>query len=144
MAAFTVLSSMLAFAPAASADHTGSPDQPNRASWLACVEEPTCLGTGPARPAELSHQMIRAAMKDVRAEARRCFLRHGKPGMAKLRFNVDAEGRVTSIEQDGDFVDSPTGECIAKIVTKVEFPATRKLEQVVRYPVVIGELPIGR
>ncbi len=135
LAAYTVVSALLAFAPAASADHTVSRVESNLDAWL---------GAAPARPAELSHQMIRAAMKDVRAEARRCFMRHGQPGMAKLRINVDAEGRVASIEQDGDFVDSPTGECIAQVVTKVKFPATRKLEQRVRYPVVIGELPIGR
>jgi hypothetical protein len=133
VATVIALSSVLALAPAASADHIGSPAQPDLGSWL-----------GAERPAELSYQMIRAAMKDVRAEARHCFMVHGLPGMAKLRINVDAEGRVASVDQDGDFVDSPTGACIAKVVTKVKFPATRKLQQRVRYPVVIGELPIGR
>jgi hypothetical protein len=90
----------------------------------------------PTIPATLSSNQIKEALGPAREAARKCFEVYGVPGMAHFRITISAAGKVTGLEQlkRSDFVDTPTGECIAKAIKSVTFPTCRKKETTIDYP----------
>ncbi len=107
--------------------------------------EPDKKACGPiasAKPAEdapkldaLSSSAIKDAMKPVVADANRCFNKFGVAGTAKLKLTVTGDGAITKYEQQGDFANTPTGECIDKAIEKAAFPRTKKPQTSFMYPI---------
>jgi hypothetical protein len=88
-------------------------------------------------PDELSADMIKAAMQPVRDAASACHDKYGVDGDGKLHITVSSDGSVTSVDEDGDFKDTPTGTCIEKAAKAATFPAFKKAKQSFKYPIVL-------
>jgi hypothetical protein len=105
-----------------------------------CVK-PAAPAETPAAPAEkpkleaLTPSTIQSAMQPVVTSAQACYEHFGVTGRAKLRFTVLGDGSVAKYEQQGDFVGTPTGECIDQAVKAVAFPRTQKAKNSFSYPI---------
>lgn len=90
----------------------------------------------PRLPSSLNSNDIKEALAPASEKARKCFEIYGVPGMAHFRITISNEGKVVGLEQlkRSDFVDTPTGECIAKAIKETTFPQSRKKETTVDYP----------
>src|SRR5207248_7819517 len=60
----------------------------------------------------LSSSMIRDAMQPAVDAAQKCFEQFGVAGKAKLKITIAGDGSLAKYEQQGDFVGTPTGDCI--------------------------------
>lgn len=114
------------------------PSQPVEADKKACAP---IASTKPAQdvPAleSLSTSAIKDALKPVVAEANKCFNKFGVAGTAKLRMTVMGDGTIAKYEQQGDFANTPTGECIDKSIEKAAFPRTKKPQTSFVYPITL-------
>lgn len=88
----------------------------------------------PELPARLSTYMINTALADAVKASKQCHITYGVAGQASFRITISDKGQVTELRQSGDFVDTPTGACIAKAIQKTVFPATRKKTTTIDYP----------
>ena len=70
-------------------------------------------------------------------EGRKCFEAYGVPGSARFRISFSGDGDVIGLRQKGDFVDTPTGKCIAKAVKAVKFAKSRRSQTTVDYPFIL-------
>lgn len=86
-------------------------------------------------PQALTSKDIRAALAPVQAAASDCYDAYGVMGKAKLTFTVNGDGSVGAYEQQGDFLDTPTGTCIDKAARSVTFPRTKKKSFTFSFPV---------
>jgi hypothetical protein len=91
----------------------------------------------PEIPAVLGPSDIRTALEPARAAAAKCFEAYGVPGMANMRITFTDEGAVVQVEQKGDFVDTPTGNCIEKAIKAVQFPRSKKKKTSIDYPFIL-------
>ena len=101
----------------------------------------------PAEPAEpavklekpkleaLTPSTIQQTMQPVLIAAQACYEQYGVTGRAKLRMTVSGEGAIVKYEQQGDFVGTPTGDCIDRAVKPVTFPRTQKQKNSFSYPI---------
>lgn len=85
--------------------------------------------------AELTPAMINDAMKPVVTAANACFTKFGVVGKAKLKIAIASDGSVTKYDQQGDFVSTPTGQCIDAAMTNAAFPRSKKAKTSVTYPI---------
>jgi hypothetical protein len=92
---------------------------------------------GPELPRVLSPFKINATMAPVRKQANKCFDAYGVGGKANFKITINNEGKVTGVEQTGDFVDTPTGACIEKAVREVSFPPFKKESITFDFPVLL-------
>jgi hypothetical protein len=107
--------------------------------------EPDKKACGPisnAKPSEeppkadaLSMTMIKDAMKPVVLAANQCYSQFAISGNAKLKLTVSGDGTIAKYEQQGDFVGTPTGECIDKAIKNVSFPRTKKPSTSFAFPI---------
>ena len=88
-----------------------------------------------ALPGQLSNAAISEALQPVIEEARRCYSIYQVRGRSTLRLQVKADGQIESFVHNGDFKDTPTGECIDEKVRTVRFPKTSRPTTEVLYPV---------
>ncbi|HVV88661.1 MAG TPA: hypothetical protein VHE35_36705 [Kofleriaceae bacterium] len=86
-------------------------------------------------PESLTSKEIRTALAPVVQAAGDCYDAYGVMGKAKLTYTVAGDGSVTAYEQQGDFVDTPTGTCIDKAARAVTFPRTKKRSFTFSFPV---------
>jgi hypothetical protein len=86
---------------------------------------------------ELTPAVIRDSMKPVVSSAQACFEQYGVAGKAKLRITIAQDGSVAKYEQQGDFVDTPTGKCIDEAMKSVEFPKNKKPKTSISFPLVL-------
>jgi len=86
-------------------------------------------------PETMSMSAIKDAMKPVVLASDQCFGQFNVAGSAKLKFTVNADGSVAKYEQQGDFVNTPTGDCIDKAVKNVSFPRVKKPQTSFSYPI---------
>jgi hypothetical protein len=91
----------------------------------------------PEVPAVLGPSEIRAALEPARAAAAKCYEAYGVPGVAQLRITFTDDGSVVQVEQKGDFVDTPTGNCIEKAVKAIAFPKSKKKKTSIDYPFIL-------
>jgi len=91
----------------------------------------------PEIPATLDPAQIRTALDPARAAAMKCFEAYGVPGMASTRITFNNEGEVVAVEQKGDFVDTPTGNCIEKAVKATAFPKSKRKKTTIDYPFIL-------
>lgn len=77
-------------------------------------------------PESLTSKDIKTAMEPVKDAASTCYDSYGVMGKAKLTYTVAADGSIVAYEQQGDFVDTPTGTCIDRAARAVAFPKTKK------------------
>jgi hypothetical protein len=89
----------------------------------------------PELPQALTSKDIRAAMAPVLEAASTCYDAYGVMGRAKLTYTVGGDGSIIAYEQDGDFLDTPTGTCLDKAARAVTFPKTKKKTFTFSYPV---------
>jgi hypothetical protein len=115
----------------------------NVPSGPAEVDKKGCAGAPQTKPAaggdklpeSMSMSAIKDAMKPVVLASDQCFGQFNVAGNAKLKFTVNADGTVAKYEQQGDFVNTPTGDCIDKAVKNVSFPRVKKLQTSFSYPI---------
>lgn len=88
-------------------------------------------------PQALTSKDIRTAMAPVMAAAGECYDAYGVMGKAKLTYTVNADGSVAAYEQQGDFLDTPTGTCLDKAARAVTFPKTQKKSFTFSFPVAV-------
>jgi hypothetical protein len=90
----------------------------------------------PPLRAKLDSNDIKAALAPAREAAQKCFEVYGVPGTAHFHVIVNGEGQVVEVEQtkDSDFVDTPTGTCIAKAIQGATFPKSKKKLTELDYP----------
>jgi hypothetical protein len=105
----------------------------------AVVDTPTrpVRPTGPELPQSLTSKDIRTAMEPVKAAADDCYDAYGVPGKAKLTYTVNGDGSIAAYEQQGDFVDTPTGTCLDRAARAVTFPKTKKKSFTFSFPVAV-------
>jgi hypothetical protein len=75
---------------------------------------------------DLSSSDIMGAMKPLVDAAKVCYSRFAVTGTARLHLRVLPDGTVGRYDQQGDFVNTPTGECVDKAAAKLEFPASKQ------------------
>jgi hypothetical protein len=92
--------------------------------------------TGPVVES-LSLSMIKDAMQPVVAASAACFETFGVAGKAKLKITILGDGTVGKYEQQGEFIDTPTGECIDKAMKTVTFPRSKKPKTVIAFPITL-------
>ena len=83
----------------------------------------------------LTSSVISGAMKPVVEAANACFAKFGVSGKAKLKLTIGSDGSVTTYDQQGDFVSTPTGQCIDGAVTKASFPRSKKAKTSISFPI---------
>ncbi|MEZ4367649.1 MAG: hypothetical protein R2939_15440 [Kofleriaceae bacterium] len=109
---------------------------PGPANKQACAPAPA-----PATDAtvvdRLTPTMISRAMQPARDASQACLDSYGVSGEATLTLVIGGDGTVLSFEQQGDFVDTPTGACIEAEVRKVSFPRSRTARTPISYPLVL-------
>jgi hypothetical protein len=91
----------------------------------------------PKLPTKLTTAQIQTALRPATAAAQLCFENYGVAGTADFHITIDASGNVIGVEQEGDFVDMPTGKCIEKAVRASKFPETAKKRTTVQYPFIL-------
>jgi hypothetical protein len=91
--------------------------------------------TGGTEVAQLSPALISDAMKPVVEAANGCFAKFGVAGKATLKLVIGGDGAVTKYDQQGDFVSTPTGQCIDSAVTKAAFPRSKKPKTSISFPI---------
>ena len=64
-------------------------------------------------------------MRPVVEAAEACHDKYGVAGVARMAITVFDDG-TAKFEQTGDFVDSPTAQCLDKAMRKVVFPEARR------------------
>lgn len=92
---------------------------------------------GDAAVAELTPTMLQAALAPAKAAAVACHERFGVDGKATMKLVIGGDGAIVALEQQGDFVDTPTGACLEAAVRDVRFPRSNKRETKVSYPLVL-------
>ncbi|HEY5923430.1 MAG TPA: hypothetical protein VIV11_17240 [Kofleriaceae bacterium] len=97
---------------------------------IAEVKEPPKLD-------QLTAALISTGMKPVVDDAGECFKKFGVAGKAKLKITIGGDGAVAKYEQQGDFANTPTGQCIDAAMTKAKFPASKKQKTVISFPIVL-------
>jgi hypothetical protein len=83
-------------------------------------------------PATPSRDDVRSALAAVRPAVLACA--NGRGGVASVRINIGASGRVRGTEVGGDFAGTPEGSCIARAVRGARFPAFSQPSFSVSYP----------
>jgi hypothetical protein len=82
----------------------------------------------------LSMTMIKDTLKPVVLAGQQCYSQFAVAGNAKLKLTVNGDGSVAKYEQQGDFVGTPTGDCIDKAMKHVAFPRTKKPQTSFTFP----------
>jgi hypothetical protein len=99
------------------------------------AEKPKDTGPkGPVLPAALTHVDIQVTLKPAVEAAQQCYAIYGVAGEARFRIKINGKGQVVAVEQEGYFVDTPTGDCIDRAIRAVTFPRTQKASTTVNYP----------
>lgn len=91
----------------------------------------------PKLPQKLSPFEINRAMAPVRPASQKCFQAYGVTGDASFAITINNEGAITDVKQTGDFVGTPTGDCIEQAVRAVTFPPMKNASMTFDYPVVL-------
>jgi hypothetical protein len=91
--------------------------------------------SGGAEVAQLTPALINDAMKPVVEAAKACFAKFAVAGKAKLKLVIASDGSVTKYDQQGDFVSTPTGQCIDGAMTKAAFPRSKKSKTSINFPI---------
>jgi len=86
---------------------------------------------------QLTPKVIGEAMKPVVEAAQACFAKLGVSGSAKLKLQVGGDGAILKYDQQGDFVNTPTGQCIDEAVKKATFPASKKAKTSINFPLML-------
>jgi len=103
---------------------------------VAVAPEPAAAPEPPKLDA-LSPGLIEETMHPVMLAARMCYERFGVTGKARLRLTVTGDGAVAKYEQQGEFVGTPTGECIDKAAKAIAFPRAKKPKTAFTYPIAL-------
>jgi hypothetical protein len=86
-------------------------------SWMVMGCQPKPIVTS------LSGANIKDAMKEVLGQFQACFDQYKIPGLAEMSFTVEGStGGVLHAQAVGTFKGTPTGDCVAAVVEKMEFP----------------------
>jgi hypothetical protein len=85
----------------------------------------------------LTPALISAGMKLVVDGANECFTKFAVAGKAKLKITIAGDGSVAKYEQQGDFVNTPTGQCIDEAMTKASFPPSKKPKTTISFPITL-------
>jgi hypothetical protein len=115
----------------------------NPASANVSPDRKACNASEPAGVASpdgvsaLTGAMVQSAMKPVVDAAMTCHERYGVDGSARLDITISGDGTVARYEQTGDFLDTPTGQCIDTAMRSVQFPRSQKARTKIGYPIVL-------
>jgi hypothetical protein len=93
--------------------------------------------TAPPKHDTLSPALISDGMKPVVEASGECFKKFAVAGKAKLKITIGGDGSVMKYEQQGDFVNTPTGQCIDAAMTKASFPTSKKPKTTISFPITL-------
>ena len=85
----------------------------------------------------LTPALIKESMKPVLEAAKACYGEHKKAGKAKLKLTISGDGSVSAYAQEGDFANTPTGQCIDAAVKQAAFPRSKKAKTPISMPVTL-------
>jgi hypothetical protein len=92
----------------------------------------------PELPETLSTYHLKQAIQAQAVPAvNACFATYGVPGRADTIINISNDGTVSSVDLDGDFLDTPTGDCILAAVKSVTFPKFKRKSMSFPYPFIL-------
>ena len=86
---------------------------------------------------QLTPALISEGMKPVVTGANECFQKFAVAGKAKLKITIGGDGSVMKYEQQGDFVNTPTGQCSDAAMTKAAFPTSKKAKTTISFPITL-------
>jgi len=98
---------------------------------------PLATPTVPPKHDQLTPALISDGMKPVVAGADECFKKFAVAGKAKLKITIGGDGSVMKYEQQGDFINTPTGQCIDAAMTKASFPTSKKPKTTISFPITL-------
>lgn len=87
---------------------------------------------GPVLPDKLSTAAIQTTIAPTRPEIMKCLEIYGIPGEARVTLDIVSDGTVKKVALRGEFEDTPTGECITKVVSSVTFPKFKSKSMTIR------------
>ncbi|MEO8841320.1 MAG: hypothetical protein ABI591_31780 [Kofleriaceae bacterium] len=116
-----------------------SPVEPDKKACPVAGEQQPTVAEAEAGPQveQLTASIIDDAMQPVVDAAWKCYGQFAVTGKAKLKLTITAEGGIGKYEQQGDFVNTPTGACIDKAMAKSHFPRTKKTKTTILFPITI-------
>jgi hypothetical protein len=88
-------------------------------------------------PVQLSRWDVQRGMSAVRGAVQECHKKYQIPGNANAVVEINTDGSVKSVSLKGDFVGTPTGTCLIKVVQGAKFPAFKKGPMRVDYPFIL-------
>jgi hypothetical protein len=127
----------------ASPESSGAPADKQACSGEPVVEDTTPkpdVPVGPVAPklpTKLTTAQIQTALRPATEASQLCYDSYGVAGQANFHITIDGSGNVIGVEQEGDFVDTPTGTCLEKAVRASKFPETAKKRTTVAYPFIL-------
>ncbi len=78
---------------------------------------------------------VKESMKPVLEAAKACYGEHKQAGKAKLKLTIRGDGSVSEYAQEGDFANTPTGQCIDAAAKQAAFPRSKKAKTPITMPV---------
>jgi hypothetical protein len=102
----------------------------------AAVDRIACVG-GAREMDQLTPPVIKEMVKPVLEAARACYAKHKVSGRGKLKLAIAGDGTIASLEHEGDFGGTPTGECIDAAARSLVFPRSKKARTAVAVPIVL-------
>ncbi len=88
-------------------------------------------------PIVLSRWEVQRGMSAVRGLVQDCHKKYQIPGNANAVVEINSDGSVKSVSLKGDFVGTPTGTCLIKVVQQAKFPPFKKGPMRVDYPFIL-------
>ena len=88
---------------------------------------------------ELTSSDIRTAMGSVAKRAQACYDKFNQAGTVGVKASVAPSGQITKVTITGAFAGTPTGECVASVVSGVSFPAWDGAPMTVNYSYLLSE-----
>ena len=88
-------------------------------------------------PVQLSRWDVQRSMSALRGAVNECHKKYQIPGNANASVEINSDGSVKSVSLKGDFVGTPTGTCLIKVVQGAKFPPFKKGPMRVEYPFIL-------
>lgn len=102
------------------------------------IDRRACAGIPASGEVEsLTPAMIKESLRPVLDAAKACYGQHKTPGNGKLRMTIAGDGTLAEYALEGDFANTPTGDCIDAAAKQASFPRSKKPRTPVAMPIAL-------